>query len=178
MKKIIFSLFLVAFSLNAWAQKDKYTKQVAEKTCDCLSKKLIAVKDASVDLKDITDCLGTGGFGEFYKEVAKEHNIDITGGLNEQTASLIGEKIGIKLVEIDCAPYKTFIYKYMDIDKDGKKADKPIEKPSTKTTYFTDHFTFQRIENTDSFAMLIAKDDKGREINLRVQKHSNLQVTP
>ncbi len=168
MKKTLLTLLTIC-PLILWAQADKYTKKAAEQTCDCLSKKDIkSIKKSSEANGIIGQCFMSGDFMSNFDKIAAENKIDASKGLNAETGRKVGEKLGVKLVEIGCPAYMELVKIYMNEESKTNTNDKneATTSQNENAVFSVDYLILLRIEKTDNLNFLIFKDTKGKEIKI------------
>jgi hypothetical protein len=170
MKKILLTL-IICFPILLWAQKDKYTKKVAEQTCDCLAKKdLKSIKGKNEVTMILGACMMKSDFVSNFEKIAKENDIDTKGGLNSENGRQLGTVIGMKLVEMECPSYMDFVLNYTSSSKkeDAIEDDNsgPTPPPIDVDEQILYTMNFVRIDKTDNLNFLVFKDNKGREIKI------------
>jgi hypothetical protein len=164
MKKILLALIMM-MPIIILAQSDKYLRKAAEGTCDCLNKtdyKSVKKTEAATAL--MTKCFMSGDFMNNYEKIAKECNIDASKGMNADLGRKLGERLGAKLVEINCPSYVHLVKLYMK-DTGAESSEnlaKSDEASGLKEEVYT--MSFVKIEKTDNLNFIIFKDNKGKEI--------------
>ncbi len=158
MKKTTFTFFFALFVSSLFAQSDKYTKKVAQETCDCLSKEEIEPFTREKYEKVLVKCLFSA---DELNESMKENKLDLSKG--QDAGRDLGMKIGLKMIELDCKSYLDYSLKLVE----EQNADKAVENEENNVTYGI----FEGLDKSGDFAYFIVKDEAGRTYKFMWQEY-------